>query len=141
MTANQIIPGLWIGDIDDAARFRNGKVLSVLENMPTIFDDYHVAIVSRYRKEKERWNGRTFSFPVPVVSVDRLDKAAHIIDQCQKKGEPLLVHCRVGIERSPLTVAWWLVRSGRAKNLDQAYNIIKKRRPQVVDRQDWVKWT
>jgi protein-tyrosine phosphatase len=79
----------------------------------------------------------------PRASVSRLNDAAEIIDNVRGQGERVLVHCGGGMERSPLTVAWYLVKHHREEfpDLDAAYDYIKRLRPIVQDRQSWLPWT
>jgi len=41
------------------------------------------------------------------------------------------------MERSPLTCVWFLVKK-RGMTLDGAYELVKKQRPQTMDRRSWV---
>jgi hypothetical protein len=45
---------------------------------------------------------------------------------------------RAGIERSPLTVAWYMCRRRVVADLDQAYAWLIKKRPVVQDRRMWL---
>jgi protein-tyrosine phosphatase len=47
------------------------------------------------------------------------------------------VHCEEGCERAPLVVAWFL-KNRRGMTLDEAYALLKRRRPIVVDRRRWL---
>jgi len=49
----------------------------------------------------------------------------------------LVVHCRYGMDRSPLVVAWYLFRF-RNMTLDEAYQKIRNVHPKINDRRDWV---
>ena len=68
----------------------------------------------------------------------RLNEAADYIDEEMAKGAKLLVHCGAGMERSPLTVAWWLCRSGVTKTFPEAYKLMAQERPIVQNREFWV---
>lgn len=73
------------------------------------------------------------------AKADALDKAAAVIHEQLPKG-PFLVHCGIGFERSPLTVAWYLVKHHGDKfpDMTAAYAQLKARRPIVEDRQHWL---
>lgn len=53
------------------------------------------------------------------------------------EGGQVILHCQLGEDRSPLVVAWYF-HIHRGMSLDQAYEKIKKVRPQVNDRRTWV---
>ena len=121
---NEIIPGLWIGDLQDAAREVNAKkmtVFSVIEG-PS-FSNYQFVILGTGK--------------VRVVSKDVLTHAAIILDGLLQKG-PVLVHCGAGIERSPLMVTWYLLWKGLYPDLDSAFKFVQSKRPQAQDRTWWI---
>ena len=66
----------------------------------------------------------------------RLDMLGEIIADHINNGERVIVHCMAGIERSALTVAWFLKNHLMFGTLDNAYGHIKKVRP-IVERRDW----
>ena len=117
---NEVIPSLWLGDYTDARNF-NGERLCVLEMDRGHPGSHWVPIL------EGPWARRT-----------KLDEAADLISERLAAGAKLIVHCMAGIERSPLTVAWWLVKTGRKPNLDAAYYFLKARRSCVLDRQCWI---
>jgi hypothetical protein len=51
---------------------------------------------------------------------------------------PLLVHCGAGVERSPLTVVWWM-RRRFGLGFDTSYVWLQKRRPCIADRRMWIR--
>jgi hypothetical protein len=66
----------------------------------------------------------------------RLEQIAREIDLRLAEGKKVLVHCWAGVERSPLTLTWWL-RTRQGMTLDEAYLHIKRRRL-VADRRVWL---
>ena len=46
-------------------------------------------------------------------------------------GRTVYVHCSIGINRSPTVVIAWLVRHG-GLSLDEAWQLVRERRPQVM---------
>jgi protein-tyrosine phosphatase len=73
-----------------------------------------------------------------IASIIELEKACKIIDQHVSNDEKILVHCMGGVERSPLTIAWYLVQWGQAVDLKDAYEFLKEKRPVVSDRRFWL---
>lgn len=126
--ADEIIPGLWLGDRVDAVNWPvAADALCVLEGGPV--------------REGQLWcpilkivEGRQ------VAMAASLDEAAKIIRHKLKAGARLLVHCGAGVERSPLTVAWYLVKSDRARwpNMAAAYAHVFVRHAIASDRQFWL---
>jgi len=58
------------------------------------------------------------------------DEALGFIDQAQKSGRKVLVHCHAGVSRSPTLVLAYLMRSFRWP-LDDAMNYLYQRRPSI----------
>jgi len=116
--ASEIIENLFVGDLQDAARFE-GMIISVL---PERFDGEppHAVMLPFLQ------NGRA-----------TLDSTAALIDAALALGMRVLVHCEEGCERAPLTVAWFLTRR-RGMSLDDAYALLKRQRPIIEDRRRWL---
>jgi len=51
----------------------------------------------------------------------------------------VVVHCAMGMERSPLTVVWYL-HTYHNKTIDEAYEMAMNARPVVCDRREWIDW-
>jgi hypothetical protein len=115
---SEIIPNLFLGDVQDAGRF-DGMIISVLPE----------AMAAEAK--------RTIRLPFLANGRASLDTTSALIDAGLRLGMPVLVHCEEGCERAPLTVAWFL-RTRRAMTLDEAYALIKRRRPIVKDRRSWL---
>lgn len=115
---SEIIEGLFVGDLQDAQRF-TGVVISVLPDIPATEPVHaiHMPFLARGR--------------------DSMDETAQLIDEALARGERVLVHCEEGCERAPLVIAWFL-RARRGMTLDEAYALLKRRRPIVEDRRRWL---
>jgi protein-tyrosine phosphatase len=133
-TADIIEPNLYLGDWQNALSFRTwGSTLCVIETHPA-----------------DRYDGMTYYIPIlehdedslamipPRALIHKLDEACEIIDDHILNEKDILVHCWAGVERSPLTLAYWLVKSKRQPNLDEAYKFLKSKRPIVEDRRVWL---
>ena len=131
MTYNEIIKNLFVGDMQDAILFReqgNANILCVLERLPE--DEPSGA--------QHIWMLKTDSHGTYVnADKNQLDKIARLIDIHLNNNNKLLVHCAAGLERSPLAIVWYLHKYHN-KTIEEAYNIVKERRPQVFDRRIWL---
>lgn len=114
---------LWVGDWTDAQHFE-GECLCVLENV----GEGHPKM-THYIPIKDEFNH---------VKTEAIDRAADLITERLTAGAKLLVHCAAGIERSPLTCAWWLRKMGVHSTLSAAYIHLRIIRPIVEDRTVWL---
>ena len=114
----EIIPALYVGDLQDAQKF-NGTIISVLPDVP------------------ESEPPQALHMPFLADGLDSLERTAAVIDDELALGHRVLVHCEEGCERAPLVVAWFL-RTRRGMTLDEAYALLRSRRPMVQDRRRWL---
>ncbi len=115
---SEIIAGLFVGDLQDAQKF-DGTIISVLPDVP------------------EGEPPHTIHMPFLAEGVVTLDRTAVLIDEELALGHRVLVHCEEGCERAPLVVAWFL-KTKRGKTIDEAYALLKSRRPIIEDRRRWL---
>jgi hypothetical protein len=115
---SEIITNLFLGDLQDAGRFE-GMIISVLPD----------AMAGEPK--------RTIRFPFLANGRATLDTTSALIDAGLRLGMRVLVHCEEGCERAPLAVAWFL-KTRHGMTLDEAYGLIKSRRPIVKDRRAWL---
>jgi hypothetical protein len=127
---NEILPRLYVGGATDA-QLVDG-VYSLLNVM---------------------WDGEEFCFPkyathmktlgfnrkteITETDIPVMEAAADWIHERVSSGQHVLVHCAFGMERSPLTVLWYLMRYHKM-SLDEAYSLLKKKREEVLDRREWL---
>jgi hypothetical protein len=116
--ASEIVANLYVGDLQDAVKF-DGMIISVLGDRPECEPCGAVQL------------------PFLLSGRARLDTIAAVIDAALALNLRLLVHCEEGSERAPLVVAWYLA-TRRGMTLDEAYDLLKARRPIVRDRRQWL---
>ena len=116
----EIVENLFVGDLADAHSGFDGLIVCVLEEKPA--DE----------PPNATW------IPFLAEGIGSLDLTAAVIDNALAGGRRVLVHCGAGSERAPLTVAWFLNRR-RAMSLDDAYDLLKRKRPIVQDRRFWLR--
>jgi hypothetical protein len=91
-----------------------------------IFNDAHACIpIDPYVEDVERQRET-----VALVS-DTIQR------ELRHNGRKVVVHCHMGMERSVLAVAWWL-HSYKNMSLDEAYELIRQKRPVALDSREWI---
>ncbi|MBI2405090.1 dual specificity protein phosphatase family protein [Candidatus Gottesmanbacteria bacterium] len=73
-----------------------------------------------------------------IVFEQQLHDIGTLIHRHRVKG-PVLVHCWAGVERSPLTIVYYLHKFEGIPWWD-AYDLVMERRPIVQDRTHWMVW-
>jgi len=72
---------------------------------------------------------------------ETLDELADLINEhlygTDDDDTKVVVHCAMGIERSPLTVVWYLTKY-KSLTLDEAYALVREARPVAVERRYWI---
>lgn len=72
------------------------------------------------------------------INIPMLDALADVIEIALSQYEKVLVHCWAGMERSPLVVAWYMVKYRGFDTIDEAYDHIQAARHCVARRIDWL---
>lgn len=129
-TITHVLGELYLGDIFAARAFRGERLCVYCDYPPYGGDCFHIPILAVKPKNQI---DRT-----ATASLVALDEAAKLITERLEAGKSLLVHCMGGVERSPLTIAYWLVKTNRCTTLAGAYQSLKAIRPVVADRQSWL---
>jgi hypothetical protein len=114
----EIITNLFVGDLQDAQKF-DGTIINVLPDVPV------------------GEPARAVHKPILADGIASMDETAALIDELLSAGKRVLVHCEEGCERAPLVVAWFL-KLRRSMTLDEAYALLKRKRPLVQDRRRWL---
>lgn len=126
---SHIYGGIYVSSYEGAPKF-DGRVVFVHHDIQWYSKGLHVPLLSkRPYSDTDRTGAK--------VNEENLKLIHSIITDAYIAHEQILVHCRGGVERSPLTVATWL-QSRRGFTLDEAYTLIMLRRPIVEDRRYWL---
>ena len=124
-SADEILPNLWLGNIKAAtdAKWLAEKGIKCVFNctkdipfVPTIQRQYRVPVDDNLQAEEIR-NLNLWSYEIVYKMLREY-----------KTGQPMLVHCYAGMQRSAACLAMFLIAT---KNMtpDQAYEFIKDKRP------------
>jgi hypothetical protein len=131
MTYNEIIKGLFVGDIKDPEYFRSsypdGVIINILEG-------------GAIDPERRDYLWVPLLYPLttyPKVNKTNKELIMKLIHENLIQGKNILVHCGAGMERSPLVVACYL-KEYHMLSLDEAYKVVKTHRRQTIDRRDWL---
>ena len=120
---SQILDNLYLGNLDDAL------------NVPP---DFVIVCVLEYQPPNEPKGAYRFPFlEGGLANVKVLDEFADFVDKLLSEGRKVLVHCAMGVERSPLAVVWYLHKK-KGMSIPEAYAFVKTKRSVVADRTVWL---
>jgi hypothetical protein len=123
--ADEIIPGLWLGNAHasmDETFLKNAKIVVVfnctkdLPFHPSIRRRYRVPVHDNLEKEEIR-NMELWSYEIVLKMYHEYREGNHI-----------LVHCMAGMQRSPAAIAMFLIATQRMMS-EQAKAFIRQKRP------------
>ena len=128
---DEIVRHVWVGNMGDG-RDAPGDVhvLCVMwKGEPEIPARAHHIETTGYSKDPSDLG--VWALP------EKMDEAADWIHERVVKDEDVLVHCAYGVERSPLTVVWYLMRH-HGMDFKQAYDRVLFRRKVAQYRGAWM---
>lgn len=127
---NEIIPNLYIGEMNEGAFFHQLGTMHVLSVMWGEADQSPPGVTNIMTTNPLLGLN-------PVADCELMNEAADWIHDSLQTGKPVLVHCAFGMERSPLTVMWYLMQY-KGMTLDAAFTLVKEKRGMVADRRHWL---
>jgi protein-tyrosine phosphatase len=120
-----IVAGLWLGNSYNAKHqpdlLREKDIKAIL----------NVAWDLDYLAEPGPLLCKVGLYDGPGNSYGSFSLAVHVLSALHASTGNVLVHCHEGVSRSPTVVAAFLVKQEFCKDLDQAFNLIAERRPQI----------
>lgn len=127
---NQIVRNLYIGNMNDGV-----GVGASMDVLCVMWDGEPGIPPQAHRISTTIYDGATSSNVHAIP--EKMDEAADWIETRLREGFRVLVHCAYGVERSPLTVVWYLMRH-QGMNLSEAYKVVLERRPEAQYRGTWL---
>ncbi len=130
MSATEIVEDVWLGNANDAIHEwdRFSLRLCVADDIPKNIKVpcAHIRIAG-YDADG-----------IMYADQNCLDWAAALIARALDYDQRVIVFCQQGLERSPLTIAWFLSTAWPC-SLDEAYDVIEHRRPGIFRHPEWVR--
>ncbi|KAH7886986.1 hypothetical protein F5I97DRAFT_1936558 [Phlebopus sp. FC_14] len=127
---NEVVPGLWIGDLPSALNVENLKSKNIFSVVTAMRGK--VTIHATFNKYQINLDDSTdedvLVHFLPTIS---------FIQRELDKGRGVLVHCQAGISRSATIVAAYLMHS-RKLDVSTALDMIKKVRPYIEPNQGFI---
>ncbi|EFN59990.1 hypothetical protein CHLNCDRAFT_13330, partial [Chlorella variabilis] len=116
---SEIVPGfLFLGSYDHASRHEILKTLGIGNILNTV-----PSCQALYKN--------SFTYHTVSASPPPLDECYCFLDEVQRQGGKVLVHCMSGLSRSAVVVIYYLMRRNTWR-LSEAYHWVKDRRPQIA---------
>lgn len=126
---NHIYGGVFVSSYEGAPGFV-GEVIFVHHDIQWYSKGYHIPLLSkRPNSDTDRTGAKINGYNLAFIHERITNSFLNRTD--------ILIHCKGGVERSPLTVVTWLQKY-RGFTLDKAYELLMKKRPVVEDRRYWL---
>ncbi len=144
---SEIIPNLCIGTIYDAihSQVRWGLIINVNEYMSLDRHEWEDLLIQDRPMVHIPFMVYPKCYPDgpehEYADEAKLWLITDLINTAMEKGHvPVLVHCALGCERSPLAVIYWL-RYGKLNmnSFEEALDLVKEKRPEIQNRLAWFK--
>ena len=134
----KILDHLYLGDIHDAQKFE-GTIICVMQELVSALEPEKAYWIPIIRTRGKLNNDELIEEQdVEVVALKhQLELVCDIINKNTDQGKDTLIHCMASIERSPLTVIYYLHKH---KNMgyNEAYEYVKKIHPITANRLSWL---
>lgn len=140
--ADKIKGSIYLGNIDDAKNTQwEGDIITVLQEIPAGVPKKALWIPILRSIGTINDLELIADQDVDVVALKpQLELVAREIEERYTVDKKTLVHCMGGMERSPLAIVYWL-HTYHGMSWDDAYEYVKKIRPMVMNRLQWLNIT
>jgi predicted protein tyrosine phosphatase len=127
--ASEVLPGLWLGDVESA------HDSTFVTGMDAVFN------ITRDQKFYPQLAQTTFTDRISIDDtwddkdsrelLKRLPDTVRKIDTLLTEGKSVLVHCKLGRQRSAAVVAAYIIWKHEDMNVDTAVALVRERRPEA----------
>ena len=125
---SHILGSIYISDYVGASCFE-GRKICVHHDCSLVTDLHIPLLLRRPNSDIDRSGAKVNRANLSIIS--------DLIEKHFKSNLPLCVHCKGGVERSPLAVVYWL-NTRRGYNWEDAYQLVREKRSVVEDRSGWM---
>ncbi|WP_415893042.1 phosphatase PAP2/dual specificity phosphatase family protein [Neptuniibacter sp. PT8_73] len=116
----EVIPNIWLGCVPSFERRDSMQaILNVTAEMSP-----RIPQTDKYR--------RVPMLDLVTAEPEQFEKAVMELDQLTKANKPVLIHCALGLSRSALVVAGWLLLTAKVQSVDDALEWVKQVRSGCV---------
>lgn len=100
---------------------------------------YVINVAPELKNVTSDFDNITIEFNIGMGLETALERCANHIQNklTQDPDTRIVIHCAMGMERSPLAIVWYLHRKQKL-SLDDAYEKVVEARPIVLDRRGWI---
>ena len=134
----KILDRLYLGDWADAQKF-DGTIICVMQDILSVepINAYWIPVIRTSKPVDD--NHLIDGQDLEITGLKhQLELISELIHDNRIDGKDVLVHCMAGIERSPLTIVYYLHKY-RDMSWDRAYSFVQEKRPEVANRLQWLK--
>ena len=130
MKIKEFLERIIITNANEAATLANKDtfIINLCEPAENRFADVFMPLVFQFNTTEQ--------ISIPEA---RLTALGHIISYGLDNYRRVIIHCTAGMERSPLAVAYYIAKRWRV-SIPCAYDILKKRYPNIMDRAEWIRY-
>lgn len=134
---SEIVPSLFVGDRYAAEEL--GAIVPAGWHCISV-TEYDGKLRAKNEIPNEPIGSKSFPFMHAhgTARIAMLDAIADEIAAFRTRDKRVLVHCVHAHERSPLAIAWYLVRHQYARDLGVAYAMVIDKHPRAERRDNWV---
>ncbi|GGK66066.1 phosphatase PAP2/dual specificity phosphatase family protein [Amphritea balenae] len=118
----EITTGVWLGRAPTKNDIQHSTALSILN-------------VTAEMKPLANPTGQYYRTPMLDLvcpDIEHLEQAVQQLDQLNRSGHCVLVHCALGLSRSAVVIAGWLLTTDSTRSVIQAVDMIQKAQPDCV---------
>ncbi len=123
---SEIIPGLYVGSVDSVQYLVRKQLVKRVINCSTEIRNVAAVDDSSYLNIPLNDSG---TIDDQAVLADNIKRIMMFLDRETFDESPVLIHCQMGVSRSPTVTAAYLLHSGQCWSVAEAKSFVKRMRP------------